>query len=188
VAPGGAAVQSTGARRGAMMATLRCDHPDIETFIAAKRRPGALTHFNLSVLVTDGFLRAVDADSEWPLVFPAEVAGRHMLRAVRARALWEGIVRAAYECAEPGVIFIDRVRALDNLGYAERISATNPCGEIPLPEQSRTARTSRRLGIGTTASVQVECHALAEYARLNGGAGPLPESFVTVGDIGPGAD
>ena len=129
----GAAVQSTGARRGAMMATLRCDHPDIEAFVAAKRRPGALTHFNLSVLVTDGFLRAVDADTEWPLVFPAEVAGRHMLRAVRARALWESIVRAAYECAEPGVIFIDRVRALDNLGYAERISATNPCGEIPLP-------------------------------------------------------
>ena len=128
-----ATVQSTGARRGAMMATLRCDHPDIEAFVAAKRRPGALTRFNLSVLVTDGFLRAVDADTEWPLVFPAEGAGRHMLRAVRARALWESIVRTAYECAEPGVIFIDRVRALDNLGYAERISATNPCGEIPLP-------------------------------------------------------
>jgi ribonucleoside-diphosphate reductase alpha chain len=129
----GAVVQATGARRGAMMGTLRCDHPDIERFIAAKRQPGALTRFNLSVLVTDGFLRAVDADTEWPLVFPAEVAGRHMLRAVRARALWESIVRAAYEYAEPGVIFIDRVRALDNLGYAERISATNPCGEIPLP-------------------------------------------------------
>ena len=143
MAPGGAAVQSTGARRGAMMATLRCDHPDIETSIAAKRRPGALTHFNLSVLVTDGFLRAVDADSEWPLVFPAEVAGRHMLGAVRARALWESIVRAAHECAEPGVIFIDRVRALDNLGYAERISATNPCGEIPLREQSMTAFPNR---------------------------------------------
>jgi len=128
-----ATVQSTGARRGAMMATLRCDHPDIEAFIAAKRQPGMLTRFNLSVLVTDGFLHAIDSDREWPLVFPAEVAGRHMLRAVRARALWESLVRAAYECAEPGVIFIDRVRALDNLGYAERIGATNPCGEIPLP-------------------------------------------------------
>jgi len=355
----GAAVQSTGARRGAMMATLRCDHPDIEAFIDAKRRPGALTRFNLSVLVTDGFLRAVDADTEWPLVFPAEVAGRHMLRSVRARALWERMVRAAYDCAEPGVIFIDRVRALDNLGYAERISATNPCGEIPLPpfgacdlgslnltrfvaapftpearlditalektaqvavrmldnvydvsgfplpEQARTARASRRLGLGitgladalimlglrydgaaarrvaadamrrvteaaywasveiardkgsfpafvrdrylsapfvhalppelqtaiahdgirnshltaiapagtisllagnvssgiepvyalsyqrrvrqadgTTASVPVECYALAQYARLNGAADPLPESFVTVGEIG----
>jgi ribonucleoside-diphosphate reductase alpha chain len=128
-----ATVQSTGARRGAMMATLRCNHPDIEAFVAAKREADALTRFNLSVLVTDGFLRAVDADLEWPLVFPAEGPGRHMLRAVRARALWEGIVRAAYECAEPGVIFIDRVRALDNLGYAEAVSATNPCGEIPLP-------------------------------------------------------
>jgi len=128
-----ATVQSAGARRGAMMATLRCDHPDIETFIAAKWRPGVLTRFNLSVLVTDGFLRAVDAGTEWPLAFPAEGAGRHMLRAVRARTLWETIMRAAYESAEPGVIFIDRVRALDNLGYAERIGATNPCGEIPLP-------------------------------------------------------
>ena len=128
-----ATVQSAGARRGAMMATLRCDHPDVESFVAAKRQPGALTRFNLSVLVTDGLLRAVDADTEWPLVFPAEGAGRHMVRAVRARALWESIMRTAYECAEPGVIFIDRVRALDNLGYAERIGATNPCGEIPLP-------------------------------------------------------
>ena len=358
----GAVVQATGARRGAMMGTLRCDHPDIEAFIAAKRRPGALTRFNLSVLVTDGFLHAVDGDTEWPLVFPAEVAGRHMLRAVRARALWESIVRAAYECAEPGVIFIDRVRALDNLGYAERISATNPCGEIPLPpfgacdlgslnltrfvvdpfspqarldvaalektaqvavrmldnvydvsgfplpQQARTARASRRLGLGVTgladalimlglrydgeparrvaagamrsvteaaywasveiardkgvfplfdrdrypaapfvhalpadlqaaiaqhgirnshltaiapagtisllagnvssgiepvyalsyvrrvrqpdgtiAGVPVECRALAEFARLHGSADPLPESFVTLGDIGPGA-
>jgi ribonucleoside-diphosphate reductase alpha chain len=128
-----ATVQSAGARRGAMMATLRCDHPDIETFIAAKRQSGSLTRFNLSVLVTDAFLHAIDAGTEWPLVFPAEGAGRHMLRAVRARELWESIVQTAYECAEPGVIFIDRVRALDNLGYAERIGATNPCGEIPLP-------------------------------------------------------
>ena len=128
-----ATVQSAGARRGAMMATLRCDHPDIETFIAAKRQSGALTRFNLSVLVTDAFLHAVDADTEWPLVFPADGAARHMLRAVRARELWESIVQTAYDCAEPGVIFIDRVRALDNLGYAERIGATNPCGEIPLP-------------------------------------------------------
>jgi ribonucleoside-diphosphate reductase alpha chain len=128
-----ATVQSAGARRGAMMATMRCDHPDIEAFIAAKRDRGALTRFNLSVLVTDGFLRAVDADTEWPLVFPAESAERHMVRAVRARSLWKSIMRNAFECAEPGVIFIDRVRALDNLGYAERIGATNPCGEIPLP-------------------------------------------------------
>lgn len=128
-----ATVQSTGARRGAMMATLRCDHPDIEAFVAAKRQPGSLTRFNLSVLVTEDFLRAAAADAPWPLAFPAEGAARHVVRNARARALWDGIVRAAWECAEPGVIFIDRVRAQDNLGYAERIAATNPCGEIPLP-------------------------------------------------------
>jgi ribonucleoside-diphosphate reductase alpha chain len=126
-------VQSTGARRGAMMATLRCDHPDIETFVGAKQQHGALTRFNLSVLVTGAFLQAIDADAQWPLAFPAEGAVRRVLRTVRARELWDTIVRAAYECAEPGVIFIDRVRAQDNLAYAETISATNPCGEIPLP-------------------------------------------------------
>jgi ribonucleoside-diphosphate reductase alpha chain len=127
-----ATVQSTGARRGAMMGTLSCDHPDIQGFVAAKRERGALTRFNLSVLVTDALLRAVDADADWPLAFPA--TGTPLLRrSVRARALWEGIVRSAYECAEPGVVFIDRVRAQDNLGYAETIAATNPCGEIPLP-------------------------------------------------------
>jgi len=128
-----ATVQSTGARRGAMMATLACDHPDIEAFVAAKRMPGVLTRFNLSVLVTDAFLRAVDADADWALGFPAPAGGRQVARRVRARALWDSIVRNAYDCAEPGVIFIDRVRAQDNLGYAETISATNPCGEIPLP-------------------------------------------------------
>ncbi len=128
-----ATVQSTGARRGAMMATLACDHPDIEAFIAAKRARGVLTRFNLSVLVTDAFLRAVDADADWPLAFAASAGARQVARRVRARALWDAIVRNAYECAEPGVIFIDRVRAQDNLGYAETISATNPCGEIPLP-------------------------------------------------------
>jgi ribonucleoside-diphosphate reductase alpha chain len=146
-----ATVLATGARRGAMMATLRCDHPDIETFIDAKRTAGRLTHFNLSVQVTDAFVKAVRADEEWPLVFPAralsgdgEVVSRdwpgapgprpcRILRRVHARALWEKILRAAYDCAEPGVLFIDRINAQNNLGHIERISATNPCGEIPLP-------------------------------------------------------
>lgn len=146
-----ATILSTGARRGAMMATLRCDHPDIETFIAAKREPGALRHFNLSVLVTDDFMRAVRADADWPLVFPlsgGELAGEvvertwsgasmpcrcRVLRRVGARALWNKIMRAAYDYAEPGVIFIDRVNRMNNLWYCEQISATNPCGEIPLP-------------------------------------------------------
>jgi ribonucleoside-diphosphate reductase alpha chain len=146
-----ATILSTGARRGAMMATLRCDHPDIETFIAAKHDPAALRHFNLSVLATDEFLRAVREDREWPLVFPAEPgesagetivrewSGRigpvpcKVLRRIRARELWEKIMRATYDYAEPGVIFIDQVNRLNNLWYSERISATNPCGEIPLP-------------------------------------------------------
>jgi ribonucleoside-diphosphate reductase alpha chain len=165
-----ATVQSAGARRGAMMATLRCDHPDIETFIAAKRQPGALTRFNLSVLVSDGFLRAVDADLEWPLVFPAEGADRHMLRAVRARDLWESIVHTAFECAEPGVIFIDRVRALDNLGYAERIGATNPCGEIPLPPYGAcdlgSLNLTRFVASPFTPHAQLDTVALAETARV----------------------
>ena len=121
-------ILSTGARRGAMMATLRCDHPDIEEFVDAKQAAGVLTHFNLSVLVTDEFMSAVRADREWPLVYASRI-----YRQVRARHLWNGIVRAAYDFAEPGVLFIDRINRLNNLWYAERIAATNPCGELPLP-------------------------------------------------------
>ena len=131
-----ATILSTGARRGAMMATLRCDHPDIEAFIAAKHDARELRHFNLSVLVTDAFMQAVRSDASWPLVFPAPAetaAAPTVFRSVKARALWQNLMRANYDYAEPGVIFIDRVRRLDNLGYCERISATNPCGEIPLP-------------------------------------------------------
>ncbi|MEW5961954.1 MAG: adenosylcobalamin-dependent ribonucleoside-diphosphate reductase [Pseudomonadota bacterium] len=121
-------IMSAGARRGAMMATLRCDHPDIEAFIDAKREPARLRNFNLSVLVTDAFLSAVKADAKWDLVFDGKVH-----RTVAARALWERLMRATYEVAEPGVIFIDRVNALNNLAYCEEIHATNPCGEQPLP-------------------------------------------------------
>lgn len=129
-----ATMLSTGARRGAMMATLRCDHPDIERFVDAKREPGALRNFNLSVLASDDFMRAVDAAGAWPLRFPAGGNPRsRIVREVPARALWERIVRASYDCAEPGVIFSDTVNRANNLWYCERISATNPCGEIPLP-------------------------------------------------------
>ncbi|KAA0682333.1 LAGLIDADG family homing endonuclease [Roseomonas genomospecies 6] len=115
-------IMSAGARRGAMMATLRCDHPDIEDFIDAKREPGRLRMFNLSVLVTDAFMDAVRADRPWPLVF-----GGRVHREVRARGLWDRIMQATYAYAEPGVIFIDRVNGLNNLSYCESISATNPC-------------------------------------------------------------
>lgn len=146
-----ATIQSTGARRGAMMATLRCDHPDIIAFIDAKRRPDRLRHFNLSVQVTDAFMRAIAQDGPWELVFPATaLRGRgetvqrdwpgsagpvacRVLRRLPARDLWERLVRASYETSEPGVLFIDRINRMNNLGYCERISATNPCGEVPLP-------------------------------------------------------
>jgi len=151
-----ATLLSTGARRGAMMATLRCDHPDILAFIQAKQEPRELRHFNLSVLVTDAFMQAVREDADWPLVFPdarlqdaAAASGDALLerdwpgheapvacrvfRVLRARELWERLVRASYDYAEPGVLFIDRINDWNNLWYRERISATNPCGEIPLP-------------------------------------------------------
>ena len=121
-------IMSAGARRGAMMATLRCDHPDIEEFVSAKADPARLRNFNLSVLVTDAFIGAVRADQPWDLVFNGRV-----YRTIRARELWERIMRATYDYAEPGVIFIDRVNGANNLGYCEEIFATNPCGEQPLP-------------------------------------------------------
>ncbi|RUP00471.1 adenosylcobalamin-dependent ribonucleoside-diphosphate reductase [Hyphomicrobium sp.] len=121
-------IMSAGQRRGAMMATLRCDHPDIESFIAAKSDPLRLRNFNLSVLVTDAFMDAVKRGASWDLVFEGKV-----FRTVDARALWDKIMRATYDYAEPGVIFIDRVNAANNLAYCETISATNPCGEQPLP-------------------------------------------------------
>jgi ribonucleoside-diphosphate reductase alpha chain len=121
-------IMSAGSRRGAMMATLRCDHPDIEDFITAKQTPGRLTMFNLSVLVTDAFMTAVKEDKDWHLTFGGKVT-----RTLKAKALWDQIIRATYDFAEPGVIFIDRINARNNLAYCETISATNPCGEQPLP-------------------------------------------------------
>lgn len=121
-------IMSAGARRGAMMATLRCDHPDIEEFVEAKRETRRLTNFNLSVLATDAFIDAVDADDDWELRFNGTA-----YKTIKARALWDRIMRATYEAAEPGVIFIDRINQRNNLNYCETISATNPCGEQPLP-------------------------------------------------------
>ncbi|MGD2111753.1 MAG: adenosylcobalamin-dependent ribonucleoside-diphosphate reductase [Gammaproteobacteria bacterium] len=148
-----ATVLSTGSRRGAMIATLRCDHPDIETFIEAKREAGRLRHFNLSVQVTDAFMEAVAAGEPWPLVYPdaalqgaagAETVLRRwpgcdepvpcrVLARRPARELWERIMHATYDMAEPGVLFVDRINEFNNLGYRESITTTNPCGEIPLP-------------------------------------------------------
>ena len=121
-------IMSAGSRRGAMMATLRCDHPDVEAFIEAKQDPVRLRNFNLSVLVTDPFMEAVKADGDWALVFDGKT-----YRTVRARDLWDKIMQATYDYAEPGVLFIDRINTMNNLSYAETIAATNPCGEQPLP-------------------------------------------------------
>ena len=121
-------IMSAGSRRGAMMATMRCDHPDIEDFVTAKGDAARLRMFNLSVLVTDDFLEAVKADGPWELVF-----GDKVYHTVQARDLWNRIMKSTYDFAEPGVIFIDRINQANNLAYCETIAATNPCGEQPLP-------------------------------------------------------
>jgi ribonucleoside-diphosphate reductase alpha chain len=146
-------LESNNQRRGAMMAVLRCDHPDIESFIEEKMLNGKLKHFNPSVLLSDEFMRAVEGDSPWPLVFPL---GEHpapeggelcvriwsggaapqlclVHRRISARALWDKLLTAVHASAEPGVLFIDRINSDNNLWYSERLYATNPCGGVPLP-------------------------------------------------------
>ena len=181
-------ILSTGARRGAMMATLRCDHPDIEEFITAKQQPGRLRRFNLSVLVTDAFITAVRSDAEWPLVFPAaafeesdetvslewsgakEAVPCRVMRRVSARQLWDMILRATYDYAEPGVLFIDRINQRNNLRYRERISATNPCGEIPLPPYGAcdlgSLNLARFVGSPFTRDARIDAERLAETTRV----------------------
>jgi ribonucleoside-diphosphate reductase alpha chain len=158
-------IMSAGARRGAMMGTLACSHPDIEQFIEAKRAAGRLRNFNLSVLVTDAFMTAVEKDRSWDLVFEGTV-----YRTVSARALWDRIMAATYDAAEPGVIFIDRVNALNNLAYCETIYATNPCGEQPLPPYGAcllgSINLARLVERPFTEDSELDEAALAKLARI----------------------
>ncbi|MBR2574705.1 MAG: adenosylcobalamin-dependent ribonucleoside-diphosphate reductase [Loktanella sp.] len=121
-------IMSAGSRRGAMMAVMRCDHPDIEAFITAKSDAARLRMFNMSVLITDPFMAAVKAGGDWDLRFDGQV-----YKTLKARDLWDTIMQSTYDYAEPGVIFIDRINQMNNLNYCETIAATNPCGEQPLP-------------------------------------------------------
>lgn len=121
-------IASSGHRRGAMMGIMNVDHPDIEHFIDAKMEKGAYRQFNFSVGVTDAFMQALEKNADWPLVFGGQVRGT-----IRAARLWEKIIQNAYNSAEPGIIFIDRLNQNNNLWYCENIEATNPCAEQPLP-------------------------------------------------------
>jgi len=121
-------IMSAGSRRGAMMGTMRCDHPDLMDFITCKQDKAELRMFNLSVLITDDFMEAVKNDAPWDLVFEGKV-----YNTLPAKHIWEAILNGTYTCAEPSVIFIDRINQDNNLNYCETIASTNPCGEQPLP-------------------------------------------------------
>ncbi len=139
-------VESAGARRGAQMGVLRIDHPDVLEFITAKRRPGRWNNFNVSVAVSDEFIRTLQAGGDWSLVHRAKpgaaliAQGAHLradglwvYRTLPAQELWDTVMQSAYDFAEPGVVFMDTMNRDNNLRYCEKIAATNPCSEQPLP-------------------------------------------------------
>jgi ribonucleoside-diphosphate reductase alpha chain len=158
-------IMSAGARRGAMMGTLDCSHPDIEAFVEAKRDGVRLRNFNVSVLVRDAFMHAVASDGPWDLQFAGTVH-----KTIRARQLWHAIMQATYDVAEPGVIFIDRVNALNPLSYCETITCTNPCGEQPLPPYGAcllgSLNLTRFVASAFTAVARLDESKLAAAARL----------------------
>ena len=175
-----AVLETRNLRCGGMMATLRCDHPDIESFINSKTAGGALPHFKLSVLVTDEFMRAVEEDGPWLLVFPlgansipvgGEVCERVwsggmtpqlclVHRRLPARALWEKLLEAEYASSEPAVLFIDRINSTNNLWYCENLCASNPFGEIPLPPYGAC-------NLGSLNLTRFVLHPFAEHPRVD---------------------
>ncbi|MCX4188041.1 adenosylcobalamin-dependent ribonucleoside-diphosphate reductase [Methylophaga sp. OBS4] len=182
-----ATVLSSGFRRGAMMATLRCDHPDIETFITAKQQQNVLRRFNLSVLVSDKLIQAVENDEDWSLLFPDPAAADgesvmshwpgydgavrcRVFRRLKARDLWHQIISAAYDYAEPGVLFIDRINQWNNLYYCEQITATNPCGEIPLQPYGccnlGSINLTRFVREPFTSAARIDMHAIEEHVQI----------------------
>jgi len=141
-----ATVESAGSRRGAQMGVLRIDHPDVLEFITAKRTPGRWNNFNVSVAVSDEFVRTLQAGGDWPLVHKARPGaalvaqgahlrsdGQWVYRTIPAQQLWDTVMRSAYDFAEPGILFMDTINRDNNLRYAEHVTAVNPCGEQMLP-------------------------------------------------------
>jgi len=188
-----AVLQGAGARRSAQMAVLRIDHPDVLAFIAAKRTPGRWSHFNVSVAVPDTFFQALQQGADWELVHPAEPAapgrrkeagpgatqgtfqradGLWVYARLPARTLWDTLMCAAFDVAEPGVLFIDRIRQDNNLRAQETLDATNPCGEQPLPAYGGCALGPLilprfvRHPFGVGGAAQIDFAALTRHARL----------------------
>jgi ribonucleoside-diphosphate reductase alpha chain len=180
-------IMSAGSRRGAMMAVMDCEHPDLPTFIQAKREAGRLTNFNVSVLVSDAFMQAVEDDEDWFLGFDVPRAdGKHLFVTERedrghleqwyaysswkARDLWDLILENTYEWSEPGVIFMDRVNRCNNLQYCETITGTNPCGEQPLPPNGccnlGAINLARMISKPFTEQAKLDWHLLGEITKL----------------------
>jgi len=177
------ALLSQGNRRGAMMGTLSSNHPDIAEFIDAKRTAGALTNFNLSVQVPDALVEAAVADRDWCLTFPPAHGGSDAYdnserpnsgssarRHISAAALWRRIIDAAYDTAEPGVLFVDRINRSNNLGYREHITTTNPCGEVPLPPYGAcnlgSINLAAQVGSPYSANARLDLDAIGQLARV----------------------